>query len=608
MYQDKVNLEYWEDKNKFLVHIPKDLQDGIKPIFEMYYFLGSYIANDIWELDGKKALELIEWGNHLLFPVNVTEKAQQAINENNWYPIENKLIRPSRTIDWKLIFKDDVILKKVQKEGLEFLIGRTRSYLADDTGLGKTIQAIGTFCYWYLNNYTDGVIILVRDILTYQWEEEILKFSKLFKKEDIQIIDNSLKQKPFEKFKDKKILILCRDSFTDMFLSYKKKIPEKRADIKWGTVRANILKLWNKKSIALIIDEAHDYKNSNAARSKVLNANKHNFDFRLLMSATPGLNSLEDLYYPTHIMDPGIIPMTETAFKLNIAEEVDHKYKNCNIVRYSSAKVKNQLDKIKPYFIQRKKEDDPEMVAKRYIKPIHLRMTKEHKELMDDIYNFELTVRKDDKIKTVEQKFPYTLQAIDNPYLLTDKIINKDIDRKIKAWKFEKDNRIKYLDEFIKDTIDTQGKKIIIFDQHPLTLDTLAERYEKYKPLVVHGKSKDDSFSKNEKKKKFIDQNSGHQIFFLSAISATSGLNLQEGAHIVVFFSPPWDLGHRQGIDRTHRIVSINDTIIIILMFIDSYDNIRVNRNLSRAELNDNLFRNNGLEIDKLENLLQEVI
>ncbi len=74
-------------------------------------------------------------------------------------------------------------LYKFQEEGVEFMLKRKHSLLADDMGLGKSVQAVECF------NRLDArkILIICLHSAKYQWKDFIWKWANRIY--DIQIID-----------------------------------------------------------------------------------------------------------------------------------------------------------------------------------------------------------------------------------------------------------------------------------------------------------------------------------------------------------------------------------------------------------------------------------
>ena len=158
----------------------------------------------------------------------------------------------------------------------------------------------------------DAILIVCPGYLCFQWESEILDFVNVFKKEDIQIINNDSKFQPFTTFKDKKVIIISNHAkvFGDALLSYKKgfKFGDSLTKVKWKLFRFSLRSVWDKKNIMLIADESHCFIHSSAARTKALKKIKPDCQFRALLSATPNINRFENIYTQLNIVDKSLIP------------------------------------------------------------------------------------------------------------------------------------------------------------------------------------------------------------------------------------------------------------------------------------------------------------
>jgi len=134
---------------------------------------------------------------HIIYDVLKKEMLARIINPITRYPIETVLKVPfnklkietengkRKTIDYSTDTKksiDDLpisFLKNLyeyQKEGIKFGINnKARCIIADEMGVGKTVQAIG-ISYIYRSEWP--VLILCPSSLKYNWEDEILKWLK----------------------------------------------------------------------------------------------------------------------------------------------------------------------------------------------------------------------------------------------------------------------------------------------------------------------------------------------------------------------------------------------------------------------------------------------
>ena len=534
---------------------------------------------------------------------------QLVIIQETLYSKETKFFR-NRSLDFSIL-NPNIKLFDFQIEDINWNLRRSAYFDANDAGLGKTPTNIITAAQNYKEGLIDAILIVCPGYLCFQWESEILDFVNVFKKEDIQIINNDSKFQPFTTFKDKKVIIISNHAkvFGDALLSYKKgfKFGDSLTKVKWKLFRFSLRSVWDKKNIMLIADESHCFIHSSAARTKALKKIKPDCQFRALLSATPNINRFENIYTQLNIVDKSLIPYSEDAFKLTIADELDRyggvsKYNTDKIITIKKGWVNN--------FRQRLKKDVPEMKAQQFIRDIKLQLSKEQMILYKLLIEQELHILQEehDKItwKLLLSKFHLINEIFNNAELLKSRTYsNEKLQKAVDKWSIDKDPKFKALTEYLENYIDNLGEKVVLYDYRPNTLNTLYEKFKKYNPQMIHGSLegiKDKNLDRKQKEDIFKNDDSC-KLFLLSSLTSSAGLNLQKSCHRIVVYSMDDDATHfRQLIDRTHRIVSIEDTIIDIFYYPDTIENLKIQRNLNRVELNDKL----GKEIsqEELERLI----
>jgi SNF2 family DNA or RNA helicase len=151
--------------------------------------------------------------------------------------------------------------------------------LADEVGLGKTIEAGMVLKEYLLRGMAERVLVLTPATLVGQWREEM---AAKFEIEFASSYDSELRNDP-EKFWSQPRVI------SSIAMA-------RRAEHQEFLVKQNY--------DLVIVDEAHHLKNRATANWKVVNAlNKR---FLLLLSATPVQNSLVELYNLLTLLKPGI--------------------------------------------------------------------------------------------------------------------------------------------------------------------------------------------------------------------------------------------------------------------------------------------------------------
>lgn len=516
------------------------------------------------------------------------------------------------TFDYSIL-KPGKELKTLQKKDIHRLVKQSVIYNKLDAGLGKTLLSICWFSHFYKKGLTNKLLICIPPGLAYDWVYEFLDFVNLFKDEkDFNVISVENIQRPFDI--DKPIHIIPYHLIAKAFYSYKEKNIRKIKKI--PTVSSPVIDLNGKKnSWTLICDEAHNLRHRDSKQSHFLELHTRNFIFKTLLSATPATNHTTAWWSQLNILDPGIIGCGYKKWSESIALEIGDNYDPFKVKKYNPEKVKEFYKISEPFVISRLKKDDPDMTVKQFINPVRLKMSEIHEDIYNYIVKIDLanvpknTVITDENFPTY---FTFTILALENPLLLLDHadkevIVNGKVGKKfpgldklLKKYKFEHDSKLEWLDYFIEEKI-YNNDKVIIFDNHPLTQKLLFERYEKkkYKPLstlfIRKGKTKGQDKSKEifEMRRQF-NKEKQNKIFILSNSSDSFGTSLQEGANNIVFYTMPTDTTFiRQGIDRTHRIVSVKDTIVKVPYHIHTYGEYQYDLSMRRIDLNDMSYTEN---------------
>ncbi len=164
---------------------------------------------------------------------------------------------------------------------------RGRVLLADEVGLGKTIEAGMVLKEYLLRGMAERVLALVPATLVGQWQEEMAT------KFDVQCAtsyDSLLRNDPGKFWSQPRVIASIATA--------------RRAEHQEILVKQNY--------DLVIVDEAHHLKNRATANWKLVNALTKRF--LLLLSATPVQNSLVELYNLLTLLKPGIFK-TEKEFR-----------------------------------------------------------------------------------------------------------------------------------------------------------------------------------------------------------------------------------------------------------------------------------------------------
>ena len=430
----------------------------------------------------------------------------------------------------KILAKSGKKLYKHQEEGIKFLLSRNGCILADDMGLGKSIQSIIAA----LESGAKKILVVCPSSAKINWEREINVFCK-----DTTIIDG-------KKWSEAKFTIINFDilkNFHTLVEARRQLTPEEMSTINRDLANANF-------DLA-IIDEAHYLKNNDSIRGKIMVelAVKHNISKVWLLTGTPVANRPMDFFNLLKII------------KSPIAENWKHY-----AVRYCDGKkffktLKNgqkrqiwitdgasNLDelasKTKNIIMRRLKTDVLDMPDK-VITPMYHVLDKKEWGQYENLWEEYLLKR------TSEGKRNGNLQ--------------KDLVELILLRQFIAAAAIPHTIEMVENAID-MGRKVIIFTSFTEELEILAKHFGKIAvthngPMSTTQKQKSvDAFQKNPKVKVFIG----------NIKSAGVAITLTE-ATVVVFNSFSWVTGdNEQAEDRAFRIGQKNDVNVYYQLFDDT--------------------------------------
>ena len=167
-------------------------------------------------------------------------------------------------------------LYRFQKQGIIFGIKKySRLLIADEMGVGKTVQAIGLSCL-YQKDWP--VLVICPSSLKFAWRDEItLWLGEVLKKDEVQVIKHSKNE-----FKeDKKYYIISYDLSVRM-----------------------IDKIIEKKFNYIIADEAHYLKSRSAKRTMSLTPILQRSKRVVLLTGTPILAKPMEIFSLLHIFRP----------------------------------------------------------------------------------------------------------------------------------------------------------------------------------------------------------------------------------------------------------------------------------------------------------------
>lgn len=415
--------------------------------------------------------------------------------------------------------------------------------LADEVGLGKTIEVGLILKEHIVRENVQSVLIVTPKALILQWKDEMKeKFDEDF---------NSSEDDDFD-FSGDKIIIsfnkLARNS-------------EKLIDRQWDMI---------------IVDEAHQLINTNSKRRQAVASLERRY--MLLSTATPLCNKLTDLYSLVDLLYPGLLG-SERTFK--------QKFFKDKAGRVCKEDMKDELKKIvSNVMVRTLRKDSGIPFTERHILSIVVNTTQDEDTLFSLVTNYMR------KIYNKASSFGDTKQQ--NNYLLLKElmVLQQSMSSSPRALLKSLENRAnKYPDEVsdIERIVDAVNKmdnyskecrlietlnsipneKAIIFTLRLETAYMLSDSLnENYMPARVY----EGRLSGFERQSLIEEFRTGKLQYIVATDSAAEGLNLQN-ASVIINYDLHWNpMKIEQRIGRVHRRGQEKDVKVINLVMKDTID------------------------------------
>jgi SNF2 family DNA or RNA helicase len=403
-----------------------------------------------------------------------------------------------------------------------------RALLADEVGLGKTIEATCILSELHLRGLIKKVLILTPATLVTQWKAELAEKFRL----DFHIGRDA------EDWSSYDLLIASLDTAkTDRHAA-------QIQQVQWGLV---------------IVDEAHRLKNRTTRNWKFVNGIRARY--LLLLSATPFQNDLIELYNLVTLLRPGQL-YTDREFKEKFLTRGDRrKCKDPQALKELLAQVmvRNRRGEVGVQFVARhsttrRLEMPPEQAA------LYEAAIDFCRDWFDELYGMSAPL----------VTIGYLKMLCGSPYRFRESLVRKLLPRarELKQPQLESAARklVKLADavpldvklEALVQDVMSHEDKVVVFTQYRGTLAYLATRLKSEQASCVqfHG-------GMNAKEKDAaIEQFRGPARVLLATDAGSEGRNLQF-AHRLANYDLPWNpMRVEQRIGRVHRMGQTRDVIV----------------------------------------------
>lgn len=430
----------------------------------------------------------------------------------------------------EILSKYGKTLYKHQEDGIKFLLSRNGCILADDMGLGKSMQSIIAA----LESGAEKILIVTTSSTKINWEREINVFC-----DETTIVDG-------KKWDSNKFTII---NF-DILKNFHTLPPTKK--LKEGEKEPILIKdMVNEKFDLCIVDEAHNLKNNESIRGKIMVdlCVKHNIPKVWLLTGTPVANRPMDFFNLLKIIKSPIADnWKHYAVRYCEGKKFFRTLKNGQRkqiwITDGASNLEELANKTKNILLRRLKTDAIDMPDK-IVTPMYHQLDKNGWRMYDKLWDEYVELKKKQGKRTNESQ--------------------KDLVELILLRQFIANEAIPYTIEMVENAIE-MGRKVIVFTSFSDELETIANHFGKI--AVKHNGP-----MSSAKKQHSVDQfqnNEKIKVFVGNIKSAGVGITLTE-ATVVIFNSFDWVPGNNeQAEDRAYRIGQNNDVNVYYQLFENS--------------------------------------
>ena len=469
----------------------------------------------------------------------------------------------------EILSKYGKTLYKHQEDGIKFLLSRNGCILADDMGLGKSMQSVIAA----LESGAEKILIVTTSSTKINWEREINVFCN-----ETTIIDG-------KKWDSNKFTIINFDILKNFHsLPVIKKIKE-------GEPEPILIRdIVNTKFDLCIVDEAHNLKNNDSIRGKIMVdvCVKYNIPKVWLLTGTPVANRPMDFFNLLKLIKSPIADnWKHYALRYCDGRQFFRTLKNGQRKQIwltdGASNLEELSNKTKNILLRRLKTDAIDMPDK-IVTPMYHQLDSKGWKMYHQLWDEYVEMKKKLGKRTMESQ--------------------KDLVELILLRQFIAIQAIPYSIEMIENALE-MGRKVIVFTSFSEEQEIIANHFGKL--AVRHNGS-----LSNVKKQHSVDQfqnNDKIKVFIGNIKSAGVGITLTE-ATVVIFNSFDWVTGNNeQAEDRAYRIGQNNDVNVYYQLFEDTIS-VRMWETLKQKKqvINTILGVDNTSKEDETDLLIQKML
>jgi len=557
----------------------------------------GFVEDKIWLVDERNAQECVNKIKEIE-PKIIVPNWIQTVNKQNFVgPHNDKFLRFRTSINPDLVkseYKGDY-----QRRGILRGISQNRLALFWEMGCGKSYVVITIMNHLIYRGSVNKIVILCPPEGVLNLKCEFLRFNSFGLKEDEIYICSVFNRRPFDDPNIKVIIMTYRNLIMLYDDYYKEKTGHRFTGKRIVKNYIPFEKLGPK--LAVICDESAAFKNHQSKTWKILYRVKDYFDYRYILTGTPAPKYAADLWTQLYFLHSGAVPDDYYQYITRIAD-VGNKFSAYGINYYFDDKVKEFMDST-AYLVSREKMEGNLDLPELIMRPVRCLIPKKQNELYRAVADYVLyTLKESDgavypsKLKT---KFMLLCMALHDPGLLSrgslSKVdqLNDLIVKEAAKWDIEDNGKYEVAVSLLEKYILEQKKKVILWSGHPYIIDTLAEKFAKYKPMKLHGGTEmEKNESVAERNGRFCAEflYSGCPLAIINYFALNTSVNLTAVTRNIY-----WDFPLRQDVmyqtvKRSHRIGTVEPVFAEFLLFGNTLEETLYNGLLDKNDFNERVW------------------
>lgn len=425
---------------------------------------------------------------------------------------------------------------------------RGQALLADEVGLGKTIEAGIILKELIKRGLATRILIITPASLMTQWQDELLtKFGEEFA---IATEDQDWLQER----------VICSFSRLRLPKTHKKDGQDKRSAKAWQAPDENAVgaqRILQQEYDLLIVDEAHKLKHRSTQRFKFVSRIRKKYV--LMLSATPVHNNLTELYNLITVLKPGLLGTVRSFKRHFVASSDGRKPKN-------EAHLKKLLASV---MIRNRRSDVNIRFPERKSAIYHLTLTDGEQHLYDAVSEY---IRHEFKAQTKNQFHLLSLTTLQKELCSSSRAVKGTLDKMAEKSHYPDETRAQLRGfselaaqnttnrkiEALLEILANFPGKFLVFTEFLNTMEYIKEHLalEGVSTQLFHGGM--DILQRRDAIRNF----SKSARVMISTQAGGEGMNLQF-CHQLVNYDLPWNpMMVEQRIGRLHRLGQEEDVSI----------------------------------------------